>query len=448
MHNDINTKRTELANQMAAAGAALLDFTGTAYAMAAIPDTEPQQYVAAGTPENIAAILPATIGPQRRQKHGERPTEPLQFDSPAATSGDAPDLQQLKALALAATPGPWASGWPGIAFEDAVSRIYDEDCHTKEDAAYIAAANPAVVLGLIARIEHEREVAASWQRTAEKKDRDWNEARMAFENYKCAQRAAAPATASGDELPPPFFYYRANKDGSVEWGEDCCCRDDVYTKEATAEEYETHGGKVYSESQVRALLATKPPAELSDAQIEEAFSSASGKWDGDRWVIEDADFHPFVRSLLATKPAAAPAVPEGFVLVPKVPTRDMIAKTVDAVFDGAIEDASVIEEVYAAMLAATPAASTTGAARTAEQALKFADDVITCAFDGGDLDGATIQEIAEARGLIRKTTQPEPCGEVCNCMEMGADFPAECFQKTYLSALRPTPTHSSEAGDA
>jgi len=91
MNDDINTKRTELANQMAAAGAALLDFTGTACAMAAIPDTEPQQYVAAGTPENIAAILPATISPQRRQKHGERPSaDSLEFDEPAATSGDAP----------------------------------------------------------------------------------------------------------------------------------------------------------------------------------------------------------------------------------------------------------------------------------------------------------------------------------------------------------------------
>lgn len=90
MNDDINTKRTELANQMAAAGAAALDFNATAAVLAAIPDTEPQQYVAAGTPENIAAILPATICPQRRMRHGDRPTEALVFDEPAATSGDAP----------------------------------------------------------------------------------------------------------------------------------------------------------------------------------------------------------------------------------------------------------------------------------------------------------------------------------------------------------------------
>ncbi|HBI71520.1 MAG TPA: hypothetical protein DDZ22_21620 [Massilia sp.] len=90
MIDDINTKRTELANQMAAAGAAALDFNATAAVLAAIPDTEPQQYVAAGTPENIAAILPATISPARRMRHGDRPTEALVFDEPAATSGDDP----------------------------------------------------------------------------------------------------------------------------------------------------------------------------------------------------------------------------------------------------------------------------------------------------------------------------------------------------------------------
>ena len=83
MHDDINTKRTQMANEFAAMGAANLDLTGTAAFLAAIPDTDPQQYAAAGTPENIAAILPATICPQRRQKHGQRPTEALDFDDSA-----------------------------------------------------------------------------------------------------------------------------------------------------------------------------------------------------------------------------------------------------------------------------------------------------------------------------------------------------------------------------
>jgi hypothetical protein len=59
------------------------------------------------------------------------------------------DLDKLEALARAATPGPWTNGWPAIPFEDAVERIFAEDVHTREDAAFIAAANPATVLQLI-----------------------------------------------------------------------------------------------------------------------------------------------------------------------------------------------------------------------------------------------------------------------------------------------------------
>jgi len=164
MHDDINTKRTELANDFAAAGAELLDFTGTAAALAAIPDTEPQQCVAAGTPENIAAILPATICPQRRQKHGQRPTEVLAFDDATqAQNGAELDLQQLKALALAATPGKWIrlfgertvydrmeDGCRGNTIVRADTTYGTQDV---DNLDYIAAASPAVVLGLIARIE-------------------------------------------------------------------------------------------------------------------------------------------------------------------------------------------------------------------------------------------------------------------------------------------------------
>jgi len=111
------------------------------------------------------------------------------LDHPAATSGDAladaysryvasckargvlpcsresfeaDSLQQLKALALAATPGPWhAPGMGEIHAEnhDDIAQITfhtgdDEDCQcgTEADAKFIAGANPAVVLDMIARI--------------------------------------------------------------------------------------------------------------------------------------------------------------------------------------------------------------------------------------------------------------------------------------------------------
>lgn len=66
----------------------------------------------------------------------------------------------------------------------------------------------------------------------------------------------------------------------------------------------------------RRILAAPTPASvqpvlasLSDEQIEAAFQKCGGKWDGDRWVIEDADLHPFARTFLAsstpTNPGAA-----------------------------------------------------------------------------------------------------------------------------------------------
>jgi len=49
--------------------------------------------------------------------------------------------------------------------------------------------------------------------------------------------------------------------------------------------------------QEAAPLAAVPEG-LTDAQIEAFFQERGGKWDGNRWTIEDADLHPFVRSLM------------------------------------------------------------------------------------------------------------------------------------------------------
>lgn len=90
----------------------------------------------------------------------------VEASRPAATSGEAPDLQQLKALALAATPGEReldpadmahvtddgyhtiraSQGYPDAGFSIS-------GCISTEDAAFMAAASPAVVLDLIARID-------------------------------------------------------------------------------------------------------------------------------------------------------------------------------------------------------------------------------------------------------------------------------------------------------
>ena len=44
------------------------------------------------------------------------------------------------------------------------------------------------------------------------------------------------------------------------------------------------------------------PAEVTDAEIEALFGKCGGHWSGDQWVIEDADLHPFVRTILTLQP--------------------------------------------------------------------------------------------------------------------------------------------------
>ena len=56
-----------------------------------------------------------------------------------------------------------------------------------------------------------------------------------------------------------------------------------------------------------------------------------------RVLIDDSDLRDFMA---------------GKVLVPMKPTRGMIAETVDEVFDGCIEDAGIIEDIYLSMLKA------------------------------------------------------------------------------------------------
>ena len=38
---------------------------------------------------------------------------------------------------------------------------------------------------------------------------------------------------------------------------------------------------------------------LTDNEMEATFIQCGGKWNGDYWEIEDADFHPFLRTIEA-----------------------------------------------------------------------------------------------------------------------------------------------------
>ncbi len=75
---------------------------------------------------------------------------------------DVPDLAALRALAGEATPGPWevwrTQSWTvGSATDPSLTGIECYGERPDEDAAFIAAANPAVVLALLDRLEAAEE---------------------------------------------------------------------------------------------------------------------------------------------------------------------------------------------------------------------------------------------------------------------------------------------------
>lgn len=201
MIDDINTKRTELANQMAAAGVAVLDFNGTAAALAAIPDTEPQQYVAAGTPENIAAILPATICPQRRMRHGERPSaDDLEWGD-AATSGDAPtDLSGAHHLA----PDNIAAVIRDLrAIEDGTTEFPVEHRDWRTEAGVLA----RIMEHLVARIES----AAAPERTGRELMDIWNAGAKEVDKTERLQKACDIMRQALCEISQPADEGRSHK---------------------------------------------------------------------------------------------------------------------------------------------------------------------------------------------------------------------------------------------
>ena len=76
------------------------------------------------------------------------------------------DPKQLRALAKAATPGPWearghAVGFPGTGLARGEFHVVADTYEDPADARYIAAISPAVALALLDRLERaERELSA------------------------------------------------------------------------------------------------------------------------------------------------------------------------------------------------------------------------------------------------------------------------------------------------
>ena len=60
----------------------------------------------------------------------------------------------------------------------------------------------------------------------------------------------------------------------------------------------------------------------------------------------------------------------------------------------------------------------------------FADALLQISFNGQDVCGGDIQEIAVNLEIIEEYGVTGSCGESCSCAESG-EFPANCLRKTY-----------------
>lgn len=84
-----------------------------------------------------------------------------------------------------------------------------------------------------------------------------------------------------------------------------------------------------------AVQAAQPEAVgLTDNDLERIFEDAGGKWNGDMWTIEDADFHPAMRSLLASTPTPEPmSAPTAEAVATARPSAEWYAKKIQETDD-------------------------------------------------------------------------------------------------------------------
>ena len=150
----------------------------------------------------------------------------------ANTRHETPDVAELRRLAEAATPGPWEAfgavdgrrgeRWLGVTTDMRATesaRAGDvfaaQDC-TRQDALFIAAANPAAVLGLLDHLAHMREARDNARAEVERLTavveavREYAAARQANIDHgpllsarKAAHDALLAALARLDEEPQP-----------------------------------------------------------------------------------------------------------------------------------------------------------------------------------------------------------------------------------------------------
>lgn len=331
--------------------------------------------------------------------------------APAATSGDAPDLQQLKALALAVGDDAFDVGLPSDAAEEFMAKV-----------------SPAVVLGLIAHIEGLNtsfELARANYEQVVAKNAELN-ARI--------ESAAAPATASGDELPP------------LSDAEYQSILGPVLSREGMRR-YRNADPLNLDPSDLRAMIdraraavsaATKPTA---DSDLRKSIREMATMLNNREWAnflttdpdlsALDAEISELVTRVTdaATKPAAAPAVPEELrkaLCSAVTKCGHMIETDFVKLYRNPKAEGNALSQLLDRIeAAATPAASTTGAAQTAEQV-----------------------RTAVARAIWNLRREEEDrCDMELEDMGQGHSVWQEADAAIQVMS-RPTPTHSSEAGDA
>jgi len=137
-------------------------------------------------------------------------------------------------------------------------------------------------------------------------------------NVRAAVQAAQPE-AVGEQRPRKdqriVLNWQGRVDGTVEAFEIngmMCIGDPEGVTYITREQAAEFFGFAAAPTPEPMSAPTAEPVGLTDSDLERMFERAGGKWNGDMWTIEDADFHPAMRSLISKSKATPPsaATPE------------------------------------------------------------------------------------------------------------------------------------------
>nr|WP_314585567.1 hypothetical protein [uncultured Pseudomonas sp.] len=209
--------------------------------------------------------------------------------------------------------------------------------------------------------------------------------------------------------------------------------DDFLARHAQAEQQEARNAEVACESLRPENRRIEPVEPLRVPHTLEA----QGAQAGDFWKYADK----FKGRGCFTWPELEDAFNSGAALATQPAAGDPVAWIIESPEGCApcksINSLKHMAERYAAAgWSVTPLYAAPPAAAHGDEAVAFANELISGALEGGDFCGADIQELAVKHGLLREERREKPCREEgCTCAEYG--FPTECYRKTAaLAAMR------------